>query len=362
MRTFDFAKIYDTLLTPEIVSLMGQIHEYKGKQVLFVQAKPNALRVLAEIARIQSSEASNRMDGICTSEERLKKLVQDKTMPRTRSEREIAGYRDVLTAIHENYEYLPPKTAILLQLHRDLYKFSGAFYGGHYKTGDNVMMQTDASGHKTVRFQPVPARETPEAMEQLCRAFEEAVQQGQMDPLLLIPVFVLFFLCIRPFDEGNFRMSRLLTLLLLCRQGYFVGRYVSIEKRIEQSKGAYCDALQYSFCRWQEGETDCRPFVRYMLGVVAAAYREFSDRVRVLTAADMGKPDRIREILKKHRGKITKAELMAQCPDISLATVQRTLAELQKKGEILKLGGGRYTAYTWNHDKEYTYAGQRTEK
>lgn len=352
MRTFDFAKTYDTLLTPELVSLVGQIHEYKGEQALFIEAKPDTLTSLVEIAKIQSTEASNKIEGIYTSDERLKKLVQDKTTPRTRSEQEIAGYRDVLATIHENYDYIPPKATILLQLHRDLYKFSGASYGGHYKTADNVIVQTDAEGHKTVRFQPVPAWETPEAMERLCRAFEEAVQQGQMDPLLLIPVFVLDFLCIHPFNDGNGRMSRLLTLLLLYRQGYIVGKYISIEKLIEQSMETYYEALQASSARWQEGKNDYRPFVQYTLGVVAAAYRDFSARVKVLATSGLGKPDRIRELIKNHLGKITKAELMAQCPDISLATVQRTLAELQKSGEILKLSGGRYTAYTWNHDKE----------
>lgn len=352
MRTFDFAKIYDTLLTPEIVSLVGQIHEYKGEQALFIEAKRDTLTALVEIARIQSTEASNKIEGIYTSDERLKKLVQDKTTPRTRSEQEIAGYRDVLGTIHENYDYIPPKAAIILQLHWDLYKFSGASYGGHYKTGNNVILQTDAQRHKTVRFQPVPVWETPEAMEQLCRAFEEAVQQGQMDPLLLIPVFVLDFLCIHPFNDGNGRMSRLLTLLLLYRQEYIVGKYISIEKLIEQSKEIYYEALQASSARWQEGENDYRPFVRYTLGVVAAAYRDFSARVKMLTTSGLSKPERIRELIKNHLGKITKAELMAQCPDISLTTVQRTLAELQKQGEILKLGGGRYTAYTWNHNKE----------
>lgn len=352
MHTFDFAKIYDTLLTPEIVSLVGQIHEYKGRQALFIGAKPDALNALAEVARLQSIEASNRIEGICTSEQRLKKLVQDKTMPRTPSEQEIAGYRDVLAAIHENYDYIPPKAAMILQLHRDLYKFSGAFYGGHYKTGDNAPRQTGPEGPETAPFQPVSAHDTPEAMEQLCSAFEQAVQQNQMDPLLLIPVFVLDFLCIHPFDDGNGPMSRLLTLLLLCRQGYMVGKYVSIEKGMEQSRQAYCEALRQSFARWQEGENDYRPFVQYTLEVVAAAYRDFSARVRVFAAGGTGKPDRIREIIRNHPGAITKAELMAQCPDISLATVQRTLAELQKNDEIIKLGGGRYTAYTWNHDKE----------
>lgn len=352
MRKFDYIKIYPTLLTPEIVSLVGKIHEYKGEQALFVETKPDSLVSLLEIAKIQSTEASNKIEGIYTSDERLKKLVQDKTTPHTRNEQEIAGYRDVLTSIHENYDYIPPRPSMILQLHRDLYKFSGSDSGGSYKTSDNVILQTDAEGNQSVRFQPVPAWETSEAVEQLCRAYEEALNQTDFDPLLFIPVFVLDFLCIHPFNDGNGRMSRLLTLLLLYRQGYIVGKYISIEKLIEQSKETYYEALRQSSQNWHEERNDYLPFVRYSLGIVAAAYRDFSSRVKLLTTSGIAKPERIREILKNHLGKMTKAELMARCPDISIATVQRSLIELQKSGDIIKIGGGRYTSYTWNRDKE----------
>lgn len=352
MRKFNFSKEYSTLLTPEIVSLVGKIHEYKGEQALFIEAKADTLTKLVEIAKIQSTEASNKIEGIYTSDERLKKLVQDKTTPHTRNEQEIAGYRDVLATIHDSFDYIPPKSSLILQLHRDLYKFSGASYGGNYKTVDNVIAETDTQGNKSVRFQPLPAWETPEAMDDLCRAYEEAVGQGEMDPLLLIPMFVLDFLCIHPFNDGNGRMSRLLTLLLLYRAGYIVGKYISIEKLIEESKETYYEALQQSSQKWHEEANDYAPFVRYTLGVVAAAYRDFSTRVQALAASDMSKPDRIREIIKGTLGKITKAEIIEQCPDISQITVQRTLADLQKSGEILKLGGGRYTSYIWNREKE----------
>ena len=352
MREFNFSKEYSTLLTPEIVSLVGKIHEYKGEQALFIEAKADTLTKLVEIAKIQSTEASNKIEGIYTSDERLKKLVQDKTTPHTRNEQEIAGYRDVLATIHESFDYIPPKSSLILQLHRDLYKFSGASYGGNYKTVDNVIAETDTQGNKSVRFQPLPAWETPEAMDDLCRAYEEAVGQGEMDPLLLIPMFVLDFLCIHPFNDGNGRMSRLLTLLLLYRAGYIVGKYISIEKLIEESKETYYEALQQSSQKWHEEANDYAPFVRYTLGGVAAAYRDFSRRVQALAASDMSKPDRIREIIKGTLGKITKAEIIEQCPDISQITVQRTLADLQKSGEILKLGGGRYTSYIWNREKE----------
>ena len=352
MRTYNFAKNYATLLTPDIVSLLTQIHEYKGEQALFIEAKADTLTKLVEIAKIQSTEASNKIEGIYTSDERLKKLVQDKTTPRTRNEQGIAGYRDVLSTIHESFDYIPPKSSMILQLHRDLYKFSGMSYGGNYKTSDNVIAETDAQGNKTVRFQPLPAGETPEAMDTLCRAYEEAVGAGEMDPLLLIPMFILDFLCIHPFNDGNGRMSRLLTLLLLYRAGYIVGKYISIEKLIEESKETYYEALQQSSQGWLEEGNDYAPFVRYTLGVVAAAYREFSTRVQALAVSGMSKPDRIREIIKGTLGKITKADIIKQCPDISQITVQRTLAGLQKSGEILKLSGGRYTAYVWNREEQ----------
>ena len=215
-----------------------------------------------------------------------------------------------------------------------------------------MIAETDAQGNKSIRFQPLPAWETPEAVDSLCRAYEEAVGKGDMDPLLLIPMFILDFLCIHPFNDGNGRMSRLLTLLLLYRAGYIVGKYISIEKLIEESKETYYEALQQSSQGWHEGTSNYTPFVRYTLGVVAAAYRDFSARVQVLAVSSMSKPDRIREIIKGTLGKVTKAEIIQQCPDISKITIQRTLADLQKSGEILKLSGGRYTAYIWDREKE----------
>ena len=349
MRTYDFTKNYEKLLTPDIVALLTQIHEYKGEQALFIEAKADTLTKLVEIAKIQSTEASNKIEGIYTSDERLKKLVQDKTTPRTRNEQEIAGYRDVLATIHENFDYIPPKSSMILQLHRDLYKFSGASYGGHYKTADNVIAETDAQGNRSIRFQPLPAWETPEAVDSLCRAYEEAVGKGDMDPLLLIPMFILDFLCIHPFNDGNGRMSRLLTLLLLYRAGYIVGKYISIEKLIEDTKEVYYDSLQKSSIKWHENANDYEPFVKYMLGVIVAAYRDFSSRVKWLTTENLSKPERIREIIRTTMGTITKSELLKRCPDISQVTVQRTLAELMETDEITKIGGGRYTKYTWNN-------------
>lgn len=348
MRTFDFKKEYSKMLTPDIVNYLSQIHEYKGRQNPLIETNKDVLSNLLEIAKIQSTDASNRIEGIITTSDRLKLIVREKIMPQNRSEKEIAGYRDVLTTVHENYEYVFPCPNHILQLHRDLYKFSENPIGGKYKNSDNVISEERADGTRVVRFTPVPAWETPEAMNNLCDAFNEAVNGSEMDPLILIPMFILDFLCIYPFNDGNGRMSRVLTLLLLYRAGYFVGKYISIEKLISDTKASYYEALQESSDGWHGNTNDYVPFVTYMLGVILAAYRDFEDRARLLVTKGLSKPDRVREVIKGHIGKITKAEIMEQCPDVSQVTVQRALADLLKNDEILKIGGGRYTSYVWN--------------
>ena len=351
MRNYDYRDKWQKLLTPEIVSMLTQIHEYKGEQSLFIEAKADTLEQLMEIAKIQSTEASNKIEGIYTSDERLAALVKNKTRPKTRNEQEIAGYRDVLNTIHESYEHIPPKASIILQLHRDLYKFEGYDIGGRYKSADNVIEEVDAEGNKFIRFKPVPAWETAEAMDCLCMAFETALATEQIDPLILIPMFILDFLCIHPFNDGNGRMSRLLTLLLLYRAGYIVGKYISIERMIENSKELYYECLRESSENWYENKNDYIPFIKYMLGVIVGAYREFSSRIKLLITQNISKPERIEEIIKNTLGTITKKEIAEKCPDISVVTIQRTLAELLTAEKILKIGGGRYTKYTWNNER-----------
>jgi Fic family protein len=351
MREFSFENRTKELLVPAIVNLLTQIHEYRGKQALFIEARPDVLNNLVQLAKIQSTDASNKIEGIYTADERLELLVRDKTRPTNRNEQEIAGYRDVLALIHENHDYIPPKPGMILQLHRDLYKFS-RLEGGHYRISDNAITGELPSGERVIRFQPVSAWETPGCMEGLCEAWVKALSDETLDPLLLMPSFILDFLCIHPFSDGNGRMSRLLTLLLLYRSGYIVGKYISIEKLIERTRQSYYDALQASSIGWHENANDYAPFTQYLLGVILAAYRDFSDRIDVLSVQNPGKSGRIRAIIKETLGRITKAEIMKRCPDISQVTVQRTLNELQKTGEIIKISGGRYTAYTWNRDKE----------
>lgn len=352
MRSFDYTEKWKKLLTPDIVNYLTTIHEYRGEQRLIAERHADVLESLVEVAKIQSTESSNKIEGIYTSDDRLKKIVLDKTMPKTRNEREIAGYRDVLNTIHESFQHIPIRDTFILQLHRDLYRFENVAKGGKFKAADNVIEEEDNQGNKFVRFRPLPAWETPEAITNLCAAYNEAINKSEADPLLIMPMFIIDFLCIHPFNDGNGRMSRLLTLLLLYQNDYIVGKYISLEKLIEKTKDSYYEALQDSSLGWMEDENDYEPFVKYILGIITAAYREFFDRAKVVEEKKVPKPDRIEELIKNHLGTITKSEIMENTPGISQTTVQRTLTDLVKEGKITKIGGGRYTKYTWNWDKE----------
>ncbi len=352
MRNYDYKEKWKKLLTPQVVGYLTTIHEYKGKQKLLADRHADVLVDLIEVAKIQSAESSNKIEGIYTSDERLKKIVMDKTVPRSRNEREIAGYRDVLNTIHENYEHIPIKDTFILQLHRDLYKFENSGVGGAYKSVDNIIEKEDSSGNKSVRFTPVPAWETPESVKALCDSYNYSLNYSDADPLILIPMFILDFLCIHPFLDGNGRMSRLLTLLLLYKSDYIVGRYVSIEKLIETSKDSYYESLQESSIKWHDEDNDYEPFVSYLLGVISAAYRDFFERTELLEGERIAKPNRVEEEIRKTIGTITKAELMERVPGISQTTVQRTLTELVRQRKIRKIGNGRYTKYTWNWEEK----------
>lgn len=282
MRHFHFETAYRKLLTPEVVSYLVSIHEFRERQELFMEDRLEALSGLVTVAKIQSTDSSNRIEGIVTTDERLRKLVCEKTSPKNRNEQEIAGYRDVLATIHESYAYIEPKVPVILQLHRDLCRFTSTSVGGRFKNADNVIAQVLPNGKRIVRFEPLVAWETPRAVEELCQEYRDAVKTSSLDSLLLIPMFILDFLCIHPFSDGNGRMSRLLTLLLLYRAGFLVGKYVSIEKTICDTMDSYYEALRLSSFNWHEGKNDYAPFVTYMLGTILAAYREFENRLALV--------------------------------------------------------------------------------
>ena len=350
MRIFDYSIIPAELMNHELMNLVSAIHEYRGKQELFIEAKPDVLQAMLEIAKIQSTGASNRIEGIYTSEERLAALVKSKAEPRNRSEQEIAGYREVLSLIHDSYDYMVLRTNVILQLHRDLYQFSPASYGGSFKNSDNVIAEIDSSGQSRVRFQPLSAFETPDAVERLTNTFVEAIRTEKYDPLLLVPLFILDFLCIHPFNDGNGRMSRLLTLLLLYRSGYIVGKYISVEMIIEKTKETYYEVLQESSAGWYEGKNAYLPFVKYYLEVILSAYKEFSARVQLMQDRSLSKPERIRRLFANTLQKLSKRLILEKCPDISASTVEATLAALLKEGYIIKIGAGKTTAYIRNTD------------
>jgi len=345
LHVIEYEKAPKKLLTPGIVAMLTQLHEHKGKQELFIEANADGLSTLLEAAKIQSTSASNRIEGVYTTDKRLEELVRQKSAPRNRNEEEIAGYRDVLATIHESYDHINLRPNVILQLHKQLYSFSKGSGGGKWKNADNYIAETDAHGKETIRFKPVPAFQTPAMMADCCEAFNNAVKKEAFDPLLLIPLFILDFLCIHPFNDGNGRMSRLLTLLLCYRSGYIVGKYISIEKLIEESKETYYEALQSSSAKWHENRSDYEPFLRYCLGVLLKAYAEFEDRVEHLRGKRLSKPDRIRAFIEKKTGTFSKKEVMDACPDISKITVERTLTSLVKEGFLVKTGGGPASRY-----------------
>jgi len=346
MRVFDYSHINDSLRNNEVCNLISSIHEFRGKQTLFISAKSDVLKTLLEIAKIQSTAASNSIEGISTTDARLKAIMAEKTEPRNRNEEEIAGYRDVLSIIHESHDVIPVNPNTILQLHRDLCKhMSQNGIGGHWKHSENVISETDEQGRSRVRFQPMSAFETPDGMERLCSTLRDARSRGIYDELLLIPLFILDFLCIHPFSDGNGRMSRLLTLLLMYQAGYIVGKYISMEMVIEKSKETYYEALRASSQGWLEEENDPVPFVRYFLGMVLNCYRTFEERVEDVLHSSVSKPDRIRNVIDRTLGKFKKADLIEKCPDISEITIERTLKQLLDEGYIQKIGGGRGSAY-----------------
>lgn len=346
MKTFNYYKYKNITWDNEILGYISQIHEYKGKLANIEINNKAKIKRLVEIAKIQSTEASNKIEGIVTTSTRIKQICQEKTMPRTRDEKEILGYRDVLNTIHENHEYIPLKSSYILQLHGDLYKFSEKSIGGKFKNVQNYISETRADGSYFIRFQPLEPFETPDAIDGLCEQFNIVTSKEDVDPLILIPIFVLDFLCIHPFNDGNGRMSRLLTLLLLYKQNYNVGKYISIEKIIEETKDRYYDALQSSSSGWIEDNNEPKEFVKYMLSVILKAYRDLETRVSILTEKKLKAIEQVHKSIKTKIGKFTKAEIAVLCPTLSETTIERCLKELLDKGLIEKHGERKSTFYT----------------
>ena len=329
MRSFDYSALKNKTWDNEILGLVAQIHEYKGRQELYLKQKPEELDRLVEIAKIQSTEASNEIEGIRTTNTRLKQLVADKTAPRNRDEEEIMGYRDVLNTIHENYEYIPIRANYILQLHRDLFRFSEKGIGGHFKNTQNYISATDSEGNEFVLFTPVTPYETPPAVDAICESYNRVIDTQEIDALLLTPVFI----------------HDLLTTLLLYKSGYVIGKYISLESKIAKNKNLYYDALEACQRGWYENQEDPAPFIKYLLRTILAAYRDFEDRVD-LVSEKLPAVEVVRRAVYGKIGKFTKRDIMELCPTIGKTSVENSIKQLVDRGVLVKHGSGRSTYYT----------------
>ena len=350
MRKFNLMEEYNSIISnSNIINLISKIHEYKGKQSYLLDTKKDTLETLLKVAKIQSTSSSNKIEGIYTTDKRINEIVNQKLEPKNRNEEEIAGYRDVLSLIHENYNFIDITQNTILQLHRDLYKYTGYSYGGKFKNSQNYIEEENEKGEKKIRFTPLSPVETPIAIEDLCKNYNELVNNESCDLLVLIPIFILNFVSIHPFNDGNGRMSRLLILLLLYKANYLVGKYISIEKIIEETKDSYYDTLEKSSVKWHDNENDYSYFVEYYLGIILNAYKEFDSRINIVENKKGTAYDRIIDIFKANIIPIDKAYIMNKCPDLSETTIERSLNKLLKEDKIVKISGGRYTKYKWNN-------------
>ena len=345
MKEFYYRKLIDRTYDSEIINYIGLIHEYKGRQQLYLEQKPDELDRLIDLAKIQSTEASNEIEGIRTTNARLKQLMEEKTTPRNRDENEILGYRNALNLVHESFEYIPLTVNSILQIHKEMYRFMGVSFGGKFKDTPNDIDAFYKGGRKETIFKPLEPFETPSATAKLCEEFNLATSKYNVDPLIVTPVFIHDFLCIHPFNDGNGRMSRLLTALLLYKSGYAIGKYISLEKKIQITKEDYCQSLSLSSKNWLTGENDDTPFIKYLLGIILAAYRDFEDRVNLVskksTAYEM-----VEKAVKNKIGRFTKSSIMEMCPEIGRASVENSLKKMCDEGKIEKHGGGRSVYYS----------------
>ena len=349
MRSFNLKEEYNSVISNNnIVNLISKIHEYKGKQLYLLDTKKDTLETLLKVAKIQSTSSSNKIEGIYTSDKRINELVNKKLEPKNRNEEEIAGYRDVLSLIHENYNYIDITLNTILQLHRDLYKYTGYSYGGKFKNSQNYIEETNENGEKKIRFVPLSHVETPIAIQEICENYNQLANNEYCDLLILIPIFILDFVSIHPFNDGNGRMSRLLTLLLLYKADYIVGKYISIEKIIEDTKDSYYDTLEKSSISWHNNQNDYSYFVEYYLGIILKAYKELDSKLNIVDNKKITSYDRITNIFKENIIPIDKAFIINKCPDLSETTIERLLNILLKEEKIIKISNGRYTKYKSN--------------
>ncbi len=344
MKAFNYSKIREMKWDSDILGYIAAIYKEAGKQELYLKQRPEELEKLIEIAKIQSTEASNAIEGIVTTNTRIRQLVEEKTTPRNRDEQEIAGYRDALNIIHESFDAIPINRNYMLQLHKIMYSHMYNPLAGQTKNVQNYISATYPDGHTEVLFTPLAPYETPEALDRICEEYNRVIGNFEVEPLIAIPIFIHDFLCIHPFNDGNGRMSRLLTTLLLYRNGFYVGKYISLEAKIAKNKDLYYDALNQAQHGWHEGTEDAVPFIKYLLSIILASYKDFEERFAIveekLPAIDM-----VRKATQNKIGKITKQDIRELCPSLSVSSVEGALRKLVAVGELRREGSGKGTYY-----------------
>jgi len=344
MRTFNYYKINEQKWDSELLGLIAAIYKEAGKQEMYLKQRPEELEKLVEIAKVQSTESSNAIEGIVTTNTRIRQIVEDKTTPKNRDEQEIAGYRDVLNIIHESFDAIPITPNYILQLHKILYSHMNNPAAGRTKTVQNYISATYPDGSTKTLFTPLDPFETPIALESICNEFNRVIGNNELEPLIAIPIFIHDFLCIHPFNDGNGRMSRLLTTLLLYRSGFYVGKYISLEAKIAKNKDLYYDALGEAQSGWHEGNADAVPFIKYLLGTILAAYKDFEDRF-ALVEIKLPALETVRRATMNKIGRFSKQDIRELCPSLSISSIEGALRKLVAEGEIKREGNGKNIRY-----------------
>ena len=344
MRDFNYSAIREQKWDATILGLIAAIYKEAGKQELYSKQRPEELEKLVEIAKVQSTEASNAIEGIVTTNTRIRQLVEEKTTPRNRDEQEIAGYRDVLNIIHENFDVIPITQNYILQLHKILYSHMNNPMAGRTKNVQNYISATYPDGHTETLFTPLAPFETPTALDKICEEYNRVIGNLEVEPLIVIPIFIHDFLCIHPFNDGNGRMSRLLTTLLLYRSGFYVGKYISLEAKIAKDKDLYYAALQQSQLGWHEGTEDPLPFIKYLLGTILSAYKDFEDRF-ALVEKRLPALEMVRQATRNKIGRFTKQDIRELCPALSVSSIEGALRKLVASGELKREGKGKAIRY-----------------
>ena len=344
MRTFNYSIIKNQKWDSETLGLIAAIYKEYGKQELYLKQRQDELEKLVEIAKIHSTEASNAIEGIVTTNTRIKQLVEEKTAPRNRDEQEIAGYRDVLSIIHASYDAIPLSKNYILQLHKIMYSHMHNPMAGQTKNVQNYISATFPDGHSKILFTPLAPFETPEALDRICEEYNKVIGNMELEPLIAIPIFIHDFLCIHPFNDGNGRMSRLLTTLLLYRSGFYVGKYISLEAKIAKNKDLYYAALSRAQHGWHEGTEDVVPFIKYLLGTILASYKDFGDRFAIVEEK-LPAIEIVRKASLNIIGRFTKQDIREQCPSLSLSSVEGALRKMVAAGELKREGAGKATRY-----------------